>query len=202
MFFMSANERLRCSHLLMEGTSSIGYRRNHHAPLSPSNWRLAITQRWMIHRKLPNTHLVMHGSFSVPEALQDIINKYGGQMKPTWGVPIEEIQRGIKNGVRKINIDGCMAMTGQIRRMLQEESKRVRSPQIYEAGHGCCDQALQGAVRAVRCGRTRFAHPASFRCRDSPALQIRFARPGFLLKPGDQRAAGLAVWRTLSSLSV
>jgi fructose-bisphosphate aldolase class II len=76
-----------------------------------------------IHRKLPNTHLVMHGSSSVPVELQEIINKYGGQMKPTWGVPIEEIQRGIKNGVRKINIDtdGRMAMTGQIRRVLQED---------------------------------------------------------------------------------
>jgi fructose-bisphosphate aldolase class II len=65
----------------------------------------------------------MHGSSSVPIELQEIINKYGGQMKPTWGVPVEEIQRGIKNGVRKVNIDtdGRMAMTGQIRRVLQED---------------------------------------------------------------------------------
>ena len=76
-----------------------------------------------IHRKLPNTHLVMHGSSSVPEELQEIINKYGGKMKPTWGVPIEEIQRGIKNGVRKINIDtdNRMALTGQIRKVLTED---------------------------------------------------------------------------------
>ena len=75
-----------------------------------------------IHRRLPTTHLVMHGSSSVPQELQDIINKYGGQMKPTWGVPVEEIQRGIKHGVRKINIDtdNRMAMTGQIRRVLTE----------------------------------------------------------------------------------
>src|SRR4051794_40494629 len=67
-----------------------------------------------IHRKLPDTHLVMHGSSSVPEDLQELINKYGGQMKPTWGVPVEEIQRGIKHGVRKINIDtdNRMALTG------------------------------------------------------------------------------------------
>ena len=50
-----------------------------------------------IHRRLPGTHLVMHGSSSVPEELQEIINKYGGEMKPTWGVPVEEIQRGIKH---------------------------------------------------------------------------------------------------------
>jgi fructose-bisphosphate aldolase class II len=75
-----------------------------------------------IHRRLPNTHLVMHGSSSVPQDLQDIINQYGGEMPQTWGVPVEEIQRGIKHGVRKINIDtdNRMAMTGQIRRILTE----------------------------------------------------------------------------------
>src|SRR6266702_1196362 len=75
-----------------------------------------------IHRKLPNTHLVMHGSSSVPQDLQDIINANGGKMKPTWGVPVSEIQRGIKNGVRKINIatDNRMAMTGQIRKVLND----------------------------------------------------------------------------------
>ncbi|MEM9206382.1 MAG: class II fructose-bisphosphate aldolase [Pseudomonadota bacterium] len=75
-----------------------------------------------IHRKLPNTHLVMHGSSSVPQDLQDIINEYGGQMPQTWGVPVAEIQRGIKNGVRKINIDtdNRMAITGQIRKVFAE----------------------------------------------------------------------------------
>jgi fructose-bisphosphate aldolase class II len=75
-----------------------------------------------IHRRLPDTHLVMHGSSSVPQDLQDIINAHGGKMPQTWGVPIAEIQRGIKHGVRKINIDtDCrMAMTGQIRRILSE----------------------------------------------------------------------------------
>jgi len=75
-----------------------------------------------IHRRLPNTHLVMHGSSSVPQDLQDIINQYGGAMPQTWGVPVEEIQRGIKHGVRKINIDtdNRMAMTGQIRKILSE----------------------------------------------------------------------------------
>jgi fructose-bisphosphate aldolase class II len=75
-----------------------------------------------IHRKLPNTHLVMHGSSSVPQELQDIINHHGGKMPQTWGVPVEEIQRGIRHGVRKVNIDtdNRMAMTGEIRRILQE----------------------------------------------------------------------------------
>src|SRR5580693_3510674 len=75
-----------------------------------------------IHRRLPNTHLVMHGSSSVPQDLQDIINQYGGEMPQTWGVPVEEIQRAIRHGVRKINIDtdNRMAMTGAIRKVLAE----------------------------------------------------------------------------------
>ncbi|MFN8828255.1 MAG: class II fructose-bisphosphate aldolase, partial [Labrys sp. (in: a-proteobacteria)] len=72
-----------------------------------------------INKRLPDMHLVMHGSSSVPQDLQDIINQYGGEMPQTWGVPVEEIQVGIKYGVRKVNIDtDCrMAITGQIRKV-------------------------------------------------------------------------------------
>jgi fructose-bisphosphate aldolase class II len=75
-----------------------------------------------IHRRLPNTHMVMHGSSSVPQELQDIINKYGGEIKQTYGVPVEEIQRGIKHGVRKINVDtdNRLAITGAIRKVFVE----------------------------------------------------------------------------------
>jgi len=85
-----------------------------------------------IHRRLPDTHLVMHGSSSVPQDLQDIINQYGGQMPQTWGVPIEEIQRGIKHGVRKINIDtdNRMAITGAIRKVLAEKPAEF-DPRAY-----------------------------------------------------------------------
>ena len=58
-----------------------------------------------IHAKLPNTHIVMHGSSSVPEEWQQVFNAHGGEMKVTWGVPVDEIVRGIKHGVRKVNID-------------------------------------------------------------------------------------------------
>jgi fructose-bisphosphate aldolase class II len=102
-----------------------------------------------IHRKLPNTHLVMHGSSSVPQDLQDIINQYGGQMKPTWGVPVAEIQRGIKHGVRKINIDtdNRMAMTGQIRKVLAEspgefDPRKYLKPAM-EAMTKLCRQRLE-----------------------------------------------------------
>jgi fructose-bisphosphate aldolase, class II len=76
-----------------------------------------------IHKKLPNTHLVMHGSSSVPQELQDIINANGGEMKQTYGVPLEEIVVGIRNGVRKINIDtdNRMAITGAIRKAFNDD---------------------------------------------------------------------------------
>jgi len=76
-----------------------------------------------IHRRLPDTHLVMHGSSSVPKALVDEINRYGGELKPTWGVPVEEIQQGIRHGVRKINVDtdARLAMTSAIRKVLTED---------------------------------------------------------------------------------
>lgn len=72
-----------------------------------------------IHSRLPNTHLVMHGSSSVPQELLEVIRQYGGEMKQTYGVPVEEIQRGIKNGVRKINVDtdNRLAITGAIRKV-------------------------------------------------------------------------------------
>jgi fructose-bisphosphate aldolase, class II len=79
-----------------------------------------------IHEKMPNCHMVMHGSSSVPKELQDILNKYGGKMKETYGVPVEEIQLGIKHGVRKINVDtdNRMAMTGAVRKVLMEAPEK------------------------------------------------------------------------------
>jgi len=88
----------------------------------PDGEVLAMGRIVEIHKRLPNCHLVMHGSSSVPQDLQDIINKFGGKIKQTWGVPVEEIQRGIKHGVRKINVDtdNRLAMTGAIRKVLAE----------------------------------------------------------------------------------
>jgi fructose-bisphosphate aldolase class II len=88
----------------------------------PDGEVLAMRQIEAIHKRIPNTHLVMHGSSSVPQELQDMINKYGGKMKQTWGVPVEEIQRGIKHGVRKINVDtdNRMAITAAIRKVFWE----------------------------------------------------------------------------------
>jgi fructose-bisphosphate aldolase, class II len=73
-----------------------------------------------IHRRMPNCHMVMHGSSSVPKELIDLINEYGGEMPETYGVPVEDIQEGIKHGVRKINVDtdNRLAMTGAVRKLL------------------------------------------------------------------------------------
>ncbi|MGZ3298402.1 MAG: class II fructose-bisphosphate aldolase [Asticcacaulis sp.] len=85
-----------------------------------------------IHKRLPNTHLVMHGSSSVPQELQDMINQYGGQMPQTWGVPVEELQKAIRMGVRKINIDTDLrlAITAGIRKTFMEEPG-VFDPRTY-----------------------------------------------------------------------
>ncbi len=88
----------------------------------PTGDILAIDRIKEIHRRIPNTHLVMHGSSSVPQELLAEIRAFGGDMKETYGVPVEEIQEGIRHGVRKINIDTDirLAMTGAIRRFLGE----------------------------------------------------------------------------------
>ena len=98
----------------------------------PTGDILAMNVVKAIHAKLPDTHLVMHGSSSVPQELQDIINQYGGEMPQTYGVPVEEIEVGIKNGVRKVNIDtdNRMAITGAIRKVLSE-NKTEFDPRAY-----------------------------------------------------------------------
>jgi len=88
----------------------------------PTGDILAISRVKEIHKRIPNTHLVMHGSSSVPQDLLALINQYGGKMKETFGVPVEEIQEAIKYGVRKINIDTDirLAMTAAVRKFLFE----------------------------------------------------------------------------------
>jgi fructose-bisphosphate aldolase, class II len=88
----------------------------------PTGDILAIDRIKAIHARIPNTHLVMHGSSSVPQDLLDIIRANGGEMKETYGVPVEEIQEGIKHGVRKVNIDTDirLAMTAAVRKFMNE----------------------------------------------------------------------------------
>ncbi|MEN9341574.1 MAG: hypothetical protein RJA32_940 [Pseudomonadota bacterium] len=98
----------------------------------PTGDILAIDRIKEINQRIPNTHLVMHGSSSVPQELLAIIREFGGDMKETYGVPVEEIQQGIKHGVRKINIDTDirLAMTAAIRKYLFENPSKF-DPRDY-----------------------------------------------------------------------
>ncbi len=112
----------------------------------PTGDILAIGRIKQIHQRIPNTHLVMHGSSSVPQDLLAQIRQYGGNMKETYGVPVEEIQEAIKHGVRKINIDTDvrLAMTGAIRKYFAENPDKF-DPRDYlkparEAAKKICAQ--------------------------------------------------------------
>ena len=98
----------------------------------PTGDTLAIDRIREIHQRIPNTHLVMHGSSSVPQELLEVIREFGGDMKETYGVPVEEIQEGIKNGVRKVNIDTDirLAMTAAIRQYLHQNPSKF-DPRDY-----------------------------------------------------------------------
>jgi len=103
-----------------------------------------------INERLPEVHLVMHGSSSVPQELQDIFNQFGGEMPQTWGVPVDEIVRGIKHGVRKVNIDtDCrLAMTGAFRRVAEQDKsqfdpRKFLTPSITAMQDLCRDRFEQ-----------------------------------------------------------
>ena len=112
----------------------------------PTGDILAIDRVQAIHERIPNTHLVMHGSSSVPQDLLAIINQYGGNMKQTYGVPVEEIQKAIQFGVRKINIDTDirLAMTGAVRKFLAENPDKFDAREwlkpAREAAKAICKQ--------------------------------------------------------------
>jgi len=116
----------------------------------PTGDILAIERIKQIHRRIPTTHLVMHGSSSVPQDLLEQIRRYGGQMKETYGVPVEEIQEAIKHGVRKINIDTDirLAMTAAVRKFLSEnpskfDPREFLKPAREAAKHVCLQRYQQ-----------------------------------------------------------
>jgi fructose-bisphosphate aldolase class II len=122
-------KRTQCDALAIAiGTSHGAYK----FTKKPTGDILAIDRIIEINQRIPNTHLVMHGSSSVPQELLAIIREFGGDMKETYGVPVEEIQQGIKHGVRKINIDTDirLAMTAAIRKYLFENPSKF-DPRDY-----------------------------------------------------------------------
>ena len=139
------------------GTSHGAYKFSH----KPSGDVLVMSVIEEIHRRLPNCHLVMHGSSSVPQELLAIIRQYGGQMKETYGVPVEEIQRGIRHGVRKVNVDtDCrLAITGAIRKVFAEspgefDPRKYLSP-AREAMKQVCVARMTAFGQAGNAGKIR-----------------------------------------------
>lgn len=127
----------------------------------PTGQTLAIDRIRQIHARIPNTHLVMHGSSSVPQDWLEIINAYGGEMGETYGVPLEEIREGIRHGVRKVNIDTDlrMAATGAIRQSLHNNPTHF-DPRKYlkaskEAMRQICVERFEAFGTAGQADRIR-----------------------------------------------
>jgi len=119
----------------------------------PTGAVLRIDRIREIHARIPNTHLVMHGSSSVPQEWLKIINQYGGTMGETYGVPVAEIVEGIKHGVRKINIDTDlrMASTGAIRKYLAENTKDFDPRKYFAAARKAMKEICVARYQAFGC---------------------------------------------------
>lgn len=126
-----------------------------------------------IHRRIPDTHLVMHGSSSVPQDWLEIINSHGGDMGQTYGVPVEEIQEGIKHGVRKVNIDTDlrMAATGAIRRHLTDNPANFDPRKFLKASTAAMKDICQARFEAFGCA----GHAAKIRPVSLEDMVARYA---------------------------
>lgn len=119
----------------------------------PTGDILAIDRIAAIHAEIPNTHLVMHGSSSVPQEWLKIIRQFGGDIKQTYGVPVEEIVRGIKSGVRKVNIDTDirLAMTGAMRQLLAQQPSEFDPRKALAAARKAAQAICQARFEAFGC---------------------------------------------------
>ncbi|HVO08440.1 MAG TPA: class II fructose-bisphosphate aldolase [Burkholderiaceae bacterium] len=119
----------------------------------PTGDILAIDRIAAIHAQIPNTHLVMHGSSSVPQEWLAVIRRYGGDIKETYGVPVEEIQRGIKSGVRKVNIDTDirLAMTGAMRQVFAEARSEFDPRKALIAARDAAQEVCRARFEAFGC---------------------------------------------------
>ncbi len=119
----------------------------------PTGDILAIDRIAAIHAAVPNTHLVMHGSSSVPQEWLEIIRQYGGDIKQTYGVPVEEIVRGIKSGVRKVNIDTDirLAMTGAMRQLFAKQASEFDPRKPLIAARSAAQKICEARFEAFGC---------------------------------------------------
>lgn len=127
----------------------------------PTGDILAIERIKEIHARIPNTHLVMHGSSSVPQEWLEVIRSFGGEIKETYGVPVEEIREGIRHGVRKVNIDTDirLAMTGAMRRSMTEDRSEFDPRKFLKASvaaaRGICKQRFEAFGCAGQASRIK-----------------------------------------------
>jgi len=139
----------------------------------PTGDILAMDRIVAIHAQIPNTHLVMHGSSSVPQEWLAIIRQFGGDIKETYGVPVEEIQRGIKSGVRKINIDTDirLAMTGAMRQVFAQQPSEFDPRKALVAAKNAARGIVKARFEAFGCaGMASRIKPVSL-----DAMAVRYA---------------------------
>jgi fructose-bisphosphate aldolase class II len=146
----------------------------------PTGDILAIERIKQIHARIPNTHLVMHGSSSVPQDWLATINKYGGTMGETYGVPVEEIIEGIKHGVCKVNIDTDlrMASTGAIRKNLAEDTKNFDPRKYFTAA----TKAMKGICKARYEAFGTAGHGSKIKPLSLEAMTVRYAKGELISK--------------------
>jgi fructose-bisphosphate aldolase class II len=140
----------------------------------PTGDVLAIDRVREIHEAIPATHLVMHGSSSVPQEWLSLIRRYGGDIKETYGVPVDEIRRGIANGVRKVNIDTDirLAMTGAMRRSMAEHPSEFDPRAFLKAAVAAAEDVCRQRFEAFGCaGRAATLRPLAL-----DAMAQRYAR--------------------------
>ncbi len=163
-------KRTQCDALAIAiGTSHGAYKFTR----KPTGDILAISRIKEIHARLPNTHLVMHGSSSVPQELLAIIREFGGDMKETYGVPVEEIVEGIKYGVRKVNIDTDirLAMTAAIRKFMAENPSKFDPRDFLKPAREAAKQIVRARMEAFGCaGQASKIKPVSL---DKIALRYK-----------------------------
>jgi len=139
----------------------------------PTGETLAISRIREIHARLPNTHLVMHGSSSVPQEWLETIREYGGKIKETYGVPVAEIQEGIRNGVRKVNIDTDirLAMTGAMRRAMGKNPEEFDPRKFLTAATKAAKELCQERFVSFGCaGQAQKIKPMALE-----AMALRYA---------------------------
>ena len=119
----------------------------------PTGDILAIERIAAIHARIPNTHLVMHGSSSVPQEWLAIIREHGGEIGETYGVPVEAIVQGIRNGVRKVNIDTDLrlAMSGAMRRLMVTDRKEFDPRKFFKAARDAARDICRERFEAFGC---------------------------------------------------